>query len=175
MKKKIVMIIARQKFRDEELLVPKAHFEKQGFQVTVASSSLDPSTGMLGATIKPDLLLSEVKPEDYDGVIFVGGSGAQEYWNNPLAHEIAQKTQQSGKILAAICIAPVTLAKARLLKGKSATVWSSEIKQLQDLGVKLSSAPVVRDEKIITANGPEAALDFAQTIVEAMATDFSVK
>ena len=162
------MIIASQKFRDEEYLVPKSFFEKKGFKVITASSSLSSSTGMLGATAQADILIKKVKAEDYDAVVFVGGSGAQEYWSDPLAHEIAKKANQSAQVLAAICIAPVTLANAGLLQGKKATVWSSEIKQLQDQGAQLSQAAVVRDGKIITANGPQAALDFAETIMEAI-------
>lgn len=159
------MIIASQQFRDEELLVPKAYFEENGYTVTIASSSLQPSKGMLGAVVQPQILLKEVKVEDYAVVIFVGGYGANEYWDNPLAHKVAQKTLEAGKILAAICIAPVTLARAGLLKGKKATVWNSEGNQLKEHGALLSFQDVVQDGKIITASGPEAAQQFAKTIM----------
>ncbi len=168
MKKKILMIIASQQFRDEELLVPKDYFEKNGCQVTIASSSLKPATGMLGATITPQVLIKDINPQNYDVTIFVGGYGAQEYWDNPLAHSIARTTLESGKNLAAICIAPVTLANAGLLNGKKATVWASEINQLKANGAQVQSAAVVADGKIITASGPDAAEEFAETILRSV-------
>ena len=76
--KKILAIIASSDFRDEELLVPKGIFEKEGFSVTIASSSLDTSIGMLGAEVKPQLLIEDVSADDYDAIIFVGGGGASE-------------------------------------------------------------------------------------------------
>jgi len=47
--KKVLMIIASQNFRDEEFLTPKQIFEKAGFNVIVASSSLNTAKGTLGA------------------------------------------------------------------------------------------------------------------------------
>ncbi|HHT9150731.1 MAG TPA: DJ-1/PfpI family protein, partial [Candidatus Wujingus californicus] len=110
--KKVVMIIASNNFRDEELLKPKEVLERNGVAVTVASSSLKESTGMLGAKVKPDILFININVVDYDAVIFVGGAGATEYWDNPTAHKIAKDAYSAKKIVGAICIAPVTLAKA---------------------------------------------------------------
>ncbi|GAG91518.1 unnamed protein product, partial [marine sediment metagenome] len=140
--KKALMIIAERNFRDEELLEPKKILEDREIKVTIASTSLQDSRGMLGATVKPDILLSSVKVQGYDVIIFVGGSGASQYWNDPLAHSIAQKAVQKGKILCAICIAPVTLANAGVLSGKEATVFSSEISKLEAKGATYTGKPV---------------------------------
>lgn len=134
--KKAVMIIASNNFRDEELLKPREVLEKHGVAVTVASSSLKESTGMLGAKITPDILFSTINVADYDAVIFVGGSGASEYWDNPTAHKIANDANNAKKIVGAICIAPVTLAKAGLLKNKQATTYSSTINDIKSTGAK---------------------------------------
>ena len=66
------MIIAHSNFRDEELTIPKAIFEKNGYSVTVASSSLLESTGMMGLKVKPKILLDDINILEYDAVIFVG-------------------------------------------------------------------------------------------------------
>lgn len=168
MSKRILMIIASKNFRDEELLVPKASFEKSGFEVTVASSSLSPSRGMLGATVKPVILVKDARVDDYDAVVFVGGNGASEYWQDKTAHAIAQGFASQGKITAAICIAPVTLANAGLLKGKKATVWPPEVGQLTEQGVLTVPDDVVQDGQFITANGPKAAAHFAETIIRSL-------
>ncbi len=166
--KKILMVIASQNFRDEEFSVPKKLFEGQGAQVTVASSKLSVSKGMLGMKVKPDILLDDVLPEDYHAVVFVGGSGASEYWDDPIAHHIAQTAFDEGRIVAAICIAPVTLGNTGLLKDKKATVFSSEVSQLKDMGAKYTGKDVERDGQIITANAPPAAARFGQVIIKAL-------
>jgi protease I len=161
---KIAMIVAKNNFRDEEYLHPKEIFVKSGFEVETFSSSTGIAKGMLGATIKVDKKIDELKVEDYDAIVFVGGVGATEYWENKLAHKIANETVKQNKVLAAICIAPVTLAKAGVLKGKKATVFSSEIEQLKSYGANYTGENIEVDGKIVTASGPHAAKEFGEKI-----------
>ncbi len=166
--KKAVMIIAQSNFRDEELLKPKEVLEKNGVTVTIASSSLKEATGMLGAKAKPEILFTNINVADYDAVIFVGGSGASEYWDNATAHKIANDAHNAGKIVGAICIAPVTLAKAGLLANKKSTTYSSTVNDVKSAGTKYTGADVERDGNIITASGPAAAQKFGETLVRAL-------
>lgn len=168
MAKKAVMIIASNSFRDEEFKVPHLVLEDSGVKVTIASSSLDTARGILGTRVNPDILIDDIRAEDYDAIIFVGGAGAQEYWDDQVAHNLAVEAVKQNKVLAAICIAPIILANAGLLKGKKATVWSSEIKRLKAQGAVYTAEAVVADGKIITANGPTAASLFADKILEAL-------
>jgi len=166
--KKAVMIIAQGDFRDEEFLQPKEILEKNSIEVKVASSSLKLARGVLGAKVKPDILINDVKAGDFAAIIFVGGPGSSEYWNDPVAHKLAQEAAKTNKIVAAICIAPVTLAKAGVLKGKRATVWYSEAGQIKASGANYTGSSVEKDGNIITANGPQAAKEFAEEIVKAL-------
>ena len=167
--KKVVMIIAHQSFRDEELQTPKAALEDCGAKVTVASSSTNDAKGMLGATVKPDITLQDVKPGDYDAVIFVGGVGAAGYFDDPVARKIAQDAAAQGKLVCAICYGPTILANAGVLKGKKATCYSNQSANLEKNGVEYTGKAVERDGKIITANGPKAAQKFANAIIAALA------
>lgn len=166
--KKAVMIIAHDGFRDEELLEPKEILEKAGIEVKVASSSLAPAKGMLGAKVKPDILVSDINIRDFHAIIFIGGSGASQYWDDPIAHKLAQDAISTDRVLAAICIAPVTLANAGVLKGKRATVWSSEAGSLRSGGANYTGRAVEKDGNIITASGPTAAQEFAEKLIKAL-------
>lgn len=168
--KSVLMIIAKQNFRDEELAEPRSVLEGAGAKVTVASSAIQESVGMLGRVrATPDLTLKEVSVADYDAVIFVGGTGASEYWDDPTAHQIAKDAHGAGKLVCAICIAPVTLARAGLLEGKKATVFSSESGQLKRHGADYTGASVERDGNIITADGPQSATAFGNAVRDALA------
>ena len=166
--KKVLMVVAGKGYRDEEYEQPRAILEAEGAKVIVASSTLNKATGMLGGSVKPDILLKDVKPAGYDCVIFVGGTGATEYWNDPKAHALAREASSAGKVTAAICIAPVTLANAGLLTGKRCTVWSSETEKVRAKGGNCTTMAVERDGNIITGSGPTAARDFGRKIVEAL-------
>ncbi len=166
--KKVLFVIASNNFRDEEFFVPKQIIETKGGIVTIASSSLHISKGVLGATAKPDILLKCAKAADYNAIVFVGGGGSSEYWNSSVAHQLTKEFVISGKVVGAICIAPITLANAELLNGKKATVFPSEIERLKAKGAIYTGAGIEIDGKIITANGPESAAKFGEAIVAAL-------
>jgi len=166
--KKVVMIIAPQNFRDEELLQPKNILTEKGAEVVVASTSLETTEGMLGAEIKPDMLTGDIKPEDWDAIILIGGTGASVYWDDSSIHSLLNETVKQNKIVGAICIAPVTLANAGILSGKKATVFSSEVQKLKDKGAECTGKDVERDGNIITASGPQAAKEFGNAIAQAL-------
>ena len=166
--KKILMIIASQNFRDEELFKPRELFIKEGMEVILASSSLEISRGMLGGTAKPDILIGEVKVEEFEVIIFVGGMGSSEYWDDPVAREIVKIAVALDKLICAICIAPVTLANAGILDEKKATVFRSEVNAIKRKGAIYTGKAVEVDGNIITAEGHQAATEFGQTIIDAL-------
>jgi len=166
--RKVLFIIAHRNFRDEEFREPKAALEKAGFTVTVASSSTETATGMLGMRYTPDLLLSQATLGEYEAVVFIGGAGAEEYWKDAQAHAIAREAVSSGKVVGAICIAPATLAHAGLLKGKKVAAFPSVAATLTAKGAQYTGRRVERDGLLITASGPEAAKEFGSTLAEAL-------
>jgi protease I len=166
--KKIVMIIASQNFRDEELLEPKNILTEKGAEVKVACASLETAKGMLGAEVKPDMLINEIKPEDWDAVILIGGTGASQYWDDSSIHSMLNEAVKQNKIVGAICIAPVTLANAGILSGKKATMFASETQKLTNKGAECTGKDVERDGNIITASGPPAAKEFGNAIAQAL-------
>jgi len=123
--KSVAMIIAFRDFRDEEYFIPKQILESAGARITTVSSSLGKAVGKLGGDTDVNILLEDLNVLDYDAILFIGGPGAYNYFDNETAHKIAKTTVENDKILGAICIAPAILAKAGVLKGKKATVWSS--------------------------------------------------
>jgi len=166
--KKILMIIAPKNFRDEELLKPKEILEKAGAKVEIASKNVSVAKGMLGSTVNVDFDISEVDVKSYDAIIFVGGTGAEIYFEDAQALRIAREAYEQGKVIGAICIAPSILANSGILEGKRATAWPSEANNLEAKGAKYTGELVTKDGKIITAKGPEAAEQFGKTIVQTL-------
>jgi len=162
----VLMIIAPEKFRDEELFHTKDALEMNKHEVIIASTSTEEAHGMLGGKAKPSLTIDEVEVKNYDAIVFVGGSGASIYFKNKTALNIAKTAFQKGKVLAAICIAPSILANAGLLNSTKATSYPSEKENLESSGALYQNEAVVADGKIVTANGPAAATLFGRTLAK---------
>lgn len=162
----VLMIIAPKDFRDEELLQPKELFEAHGIKVTIASTTLQQAKGMLGGTVKPDMLIKDVNPAKFDAIVLVGGVGASRYWDDKAVHSLFIRAYKLGKVIGAICISPVTLANAGLLKGKKATVWASERHRMEAKGAIYTGADVQVDGNIVTASGPAASKAFGEAILK---------
>jgi len=162
----ILMVIANRGFRDEEFFIPYNFFRKEGFTVVVASDKKTEAMGMLGGKFLPDLTIEGiVSIDNFAAIVLPGGMGATVFWNNSRLRSLIRDAYAKGKIIGALCLSPVTLAKAGVLKGKEATVWYSEAGYLRSKGVKYVSEDVVVDGNIVTASGPQAAAKFAQEVV----------
>ncbi|PKQ17256.1 MAG: DJ-1 family protein [Actinobacteria bacterium HGW-Actinobacteria-7] len=163
--KSALLVIAPTLFRDEEYAEPKQIFETNGIVVTTASISPGDCIGKLGMHATAELSLGDALGGAWDTVVFVGGAGAQVFFDDATAHALARETLDRRALLAAICIAPSTLAHAGLLDGVRATAFPSQREDLVASGALWEDGPVVVDGCVVTANGPEAARDFAETIV----------
>lgn len=168
---KILMIVAPERFRDEEFFEPRAVFEKKGYQVTVGSAKLGKATGVLGGEVDVDILIDDASADDFDAIVISGGGGSKVFlWDNPKLHALLNAAFQKGKVVSAICISPVVLAKAGLLNGKASAVFPADdaVSEMKKVGADLKNEPVVTDGKIVTGNGPECATEFGEAVISAI-------
>jgi len=166
--KRAALIVAAAGFRDEELSETHGVLNAAGVQTVVVSRRSGPITGASGGTAQALVPLSQLRVDDVDAVVFIGGPGAAEYANDPIAHGIARDAIAKGKVLAAICVAPTILANAGLLNGVKVTAFETERETLVKAGAIFTGNPVERDRLVITANGPAASAVFGQAIVAAL-------
>ncbi|NTU88992.1 MAG: DJ-1 family protein [Actinobacteria bacterium] len=172
--KKAVLVIAPSRFRDEEYAEPKKVLQDAGIEVTTASSSSGPCVGRFGLSAIAELSLEDALDGDWDIVAFIGGGGAEVFFDDEDALELARRAVGQGKVVGAICVAPTILSNAGVLSGLPATSFPSEQMALISNGVKwtgnrVTVAPVVgTGATIVTACGPEAATEFGQELVDAL-------
>jgi protease I len=162
--KKALLVVAPQNFRDEEYFHTREELEAAGIAVVTASKAVDKANGMMGGTAIVDIGLREAPVADYNAIVFIGGNGSSVYFNDKDAHELAKKAYMGGKVVAAICIAPSILANAGLLRGKKATAYPTEERNLREKGVEYTGEPLTVDGRLITADGPSSAHDFGKAI-----------
>lgn len=165
MNKTIVMVIAPKQFRDEELFVPQALFERENYTVIIAGTEAKVARGMLGGQAKIQRAIADIRVDDCAAIVLVGGSGASAYWDDISLHTLLKEAYNKRRVIGAECIAPVILANAGILEGRKATVWSSESAHLKAKGAEYTAEKVTVDGNIVTADGPQAAKAFAQAVL----------
>jgi 4-methyl-5(b-hydroxyethyl)-thiazole monophosphate biosynthesis len=118
--------------------------------------------GRNGVKILCDKIITDVKPEDYDGIILPGGNpGYKNLENNQNVINFIKTFNNRGKLIAAICASPTILEKIGVLEGKKATCYPS----MKDKIKNFVDEKVVVDKNVITSQGPGTAIDFALEIV----------
>jgi protease I len=163
-----LMVIAPTVFRDEEYAEPKRVLESHGVSVTTASTAPGECIGKLGMRATASISVGDAADRRWDAVVFVGGAGAQVFFDDAAAHRLATAQAGSGRVLAAICVAPSTLARAGLLLGVRATAFASQEQDLRAHGAVWTGDAVTTDGKIVTGNGPEAAEQFGEAVAQAL-------
>lgn len=166
--KKVLMVIPQTDFQDKEYSTVHDALTQAGCQVVVATRDHAAAIGVSGTSVTPDALMSDVKVSDYKAVVFIGGPGAENLYNLEGARNIAIEAVRENRVLSAICLAPVILARAGVLEGKRATVYCSASRELTKNGAEYTGASVEVDGRIITGDGPEASAEFARAVLEAL-------
>ena len=170
--KTVLMVIPHTQFRDEEFFEPRKVLEDDGAKVVVASTTARICRGIRGGTAQAEIAISDAKAEDYAGLVLCGGSSVPEFlWNDKKLQELATAMAAAGKVVAAICLSTVVLARAKLLAGREATVYflPQAIDELKQAGAKYVKETLLVHNNIILAEGPPDSLRFGQAVRTALA------
>jgi protease I len=162
--KPVLLIIAPNQFRDEELFETKEELENAGLATVIASKQKGTCIGKLGGKAEATISIEDIQTKDYEAVAFIGGPGSEVYFNDRKAHDIAWEMYADRKIVGAICIAPTILANAGILKDKKATVFADGAEQLKSGGAIYTAEAVTKDGLIVTGNGPASSRAFGKTL-----------
>lgn len=167
MKKALVLLADG--FEDIEAVTVVDVLRRGGVETTTASihDRLDVLSAH-GIVMKADALYADVaEREAWDVVILPGGGEGTENLKafKPLA-DLAKRQRAEGRLLAAICAAPVALvATGAVEPGIHVTCYPAC--QL-DLDRQWTAAPVVEEGGIITGQAPGSAMLFALVILKAL-------
>ncbi len=161
---RVLMVVAPERFRDEELFVTREELERGGHGTDVASTRTGRCLGSRGGSVQATLALADARSSDYHAVVYIGGGGARTLFADADAMRLAREMHDGGKIVAAICLAPVILANAGVLRGRKATVAGTEARTIQAKDATYTGPGVMVDGNVVTANAPKASRLFGQTV-----------
>ncbi|MCX6843174.1 MAG: DJ-1/PfpI family protein [candidate division WOR-3 bacterium] len=166
----VLIFLPQRLFSSEEFEPTLRELSLAGLQTRIASSDTGVAVSMGQIVLKPDLALPDVQVTDYAGLVLIGGSGAAMTWGDSLLQTRCRQFAESDRVVAAIGIAPITLARAGVLKGRKATVFHerSAIGWLKESGAKFSFRELVADRNIITAADDKQAHAFGRAVAAAV-------
>ncbi len=149
-------------FEEIEAIATVDILRRAEFEVVMAGLPGTMVEGDRGVKVVADKMLKDIRPEDFDVLVLPGGRGCAGLFKSSKMMDIIKHFTEKDKLIAAICYAPMFLAREGLLKNKRATVYPGKERELpMPRGEK-----VVVDGNLVTSQGPGTAVDFALKIVE---------
>lgn len=152
-------------FEEIEALAPVDILRRGGVDVKTVSITASTSVETAhGVTIIADCHFDDVDLSDADLLILPGGMpGAQNLLDHAGVREAVTRQVEAGKLMAAICAAPMVLGQLDLLVGRRATCYPGFERFLN--GAEYTEELVTVDGNITTGRGPGAAMTFGYQLL----------
>jgi len=166
---KILLILA-DGFEEIEALGTADILRRLKFEVVLAGLTARNVTASHGVRVTADALLAEIDPAEFAAAVLPGGlPGATNLRADDRVRDLLRSFHSAGKVTAAICAAPIVLARAGLLDNCRFTMYPAE-GLFQYLGAGLRPLPdlAVTDGTVVTGKGPGATPAFAAAIARAL-------
>ena len=174
MTKKVALFIENGS-EELELIAPLDVMRRANLEVDVISANNeDFITSAHNVKIIADKKIEEINNIlDYDAIVIPGGMpGSTLLRDNKKIIEFYQTMYNSGKLVAAICAAPIVLSAAGITDDKEVTSYPGFDKEINCKSYNSEKAVVV-DKNVITAQGPAVAILFGYEIVNYLLQDNS--
>ncbi|MHA2391989.1 MAG: type 1 glutamine amidotransferase domain-containing protein [Promethearchaeota archaeon] len=165
--KKKIAFLATDGYEDLELHYPRIRLIEAGFETELISLHRREIKGKHGYPIKPDKLIREANPDDYEGVIVPGGTKNPDYLRRDKdILDFVAKMDGDGKLVGAICHAGWVLISAKVIKGRKATSYFAIRDDMINAGAHFEDSSVVVDKNLITSRMPDDLPDFMKAVLE---------
>jgi protease I len=173
LKDRKIAILTETGFEEIELTSPKSRLEEEGATVHVISPSKNIRSwkeGDWNMDLEADKILTDVKAEDYDGLLLPGGViNPDRLRRNENAIEFIKHFFETGKPIAAICHGAQSLIETGALSGRIMTSFPSIKTDLKNAGVSWVDKEVVVDQGLTTSRSPADLEAFNNKMVEEFA------
>lgn len=172
MTKKVALFIENGS-EELELIAPLDVMRRANLEVDVISANNeDFITSAHNVKIMADKKIEEINNIlDYDAIVIPGGMpGSTLLRDNKKIIEFYQTMYNSGKLVAAICAAPIVLSAAGITDDKEVTSYPGFDKEINYKNYNSDKAVVI-DKNVITAQGPAVAILFGYEIVNYLLQD----
>lgn len=164
--KKVLMFLGDM-FEEMELMYPKLRLIEEGAAVVLAGQDTEKVyKGYHGYPVRADVLLADVKPENYDILVIAGGFAPDKLRRDMDVKRITRAMHEQGKIIAFICHAGWIPISAGIVDGFRCTSTRGITDDLENAGANWVNESVVVDRNLISSRAPDDLPDFCRAIIE---------
>ena len=165
MKTMRILIPLAEGFEEMEAVIIVDMLRRCGADVTSAAIAPARETrGSRGITILADALWQDLDLATFDALVIPGGlGGVEKIRADGRVAKLAKDFNARGKLVAAVCAAPLVLLDAGLLRGGVGFTCHPSVADKFNQGEYLPYL-AVREENIITGKGPGVTFEFALAI-----------
>jgi 4-methyl-5(b-hydroxyethyl)-thiazole monophosphate biosynthesis len=162
------LVLLANGFEDIEAMTVIDVLRRGGVEVVTAAigDSLDVMSAH-NVSVKADALFSDVSGDSYEAIVLPGGGEGTDNLRRcePLLERL-RRQHDEGRLLCAICAAPVVLVDAGVAdEGRHLTCYPS---MMMELDRPYSNVPVVADGNVITGQAPGSAMLFALVVLQSL-------
>ncbi len=170
MSKRVVVPLAEGVEEMEAVIIIDV-LRRAGLEVLVAGlEGAGPVHASRGVTLHAELGLDEALKRPVDALVLPGGMGGMERLRaDERLLDAVRSLLAEGRLVAAVCAAPLVLARAGIAKGRRMTCHPSVRDELLAAGAEGAEARVVQDGTVLTSLGPGSSVEFALAVAAELA------
>lgn len=162
MSKRVLCIVA-DGVEETELIAPVDFLRRAGVEVLMASTDeFYEVTGKHGIQVCADARLMDLDVDSFDALLLPGGPAVIELRKTGEIAKLARHFAEAGKVVGAICAAPLLLQDAGLLKDCEHTAHFTTYEELTAADAEQA---VVVDGLMVTSRGAGTSIAFGLALV----------
>lgn len=144
---------------------------RAGVQVLAASAGDAPVVrGSRGIPLAAHAMLDLVKAQTFDAIYLPGGvKSAEHHRDDARTQDLAEAQLRAGRLLAAVCAAPIALVPRRLCAGRRVTSHPGSRAVVEPAAAAWLDQPVVEDGPLVTSQAAGTTLALALALARRLA------
>lgn len=167
-----VLVLVAPGFEEIELVAPVDIMRRLGIPVVLAGVCGRLVEGAHGMVVQADMLMVDVDAEKFSAIVLPGGEASWLLRDTPGVLRLVSTMYAAGKVVGAICAAPIVLEAAGILGGCHITCYpASAVTSAIKSAAEIIPTLAMTDRNIVTGRGPGAAVEFAFEIVKTLGID----
>ncbi|HXE79227.1 MAG TPA: DJ-1/PfpI family protein [Vicinamibacterales bacterium] len=129
-----------------------------------------------GYGAEADLTFADVRTDDYDAVLVLGGRAPEYLRHDPRVIDIVRRFDAEGKWIFAICHGVQVLAAAGLVKGRRVTAYENCRWEIEAAGATyVATDQAVRDGRIVTGQTWQSHPEFYRLVFDCLRSGTAVR
>lgn len=144
---------------------------RAGVQVVAASAAETPVVrGSRGIPLAAHTMLDLVRERAFDAIYLPGGvKSAEHHRDDARTQDLAEAQLRAGRLLAAVCAAPIALVPRQLCAGRKVTSHPGSRAVVEPASAAWLDQPVVEDGCLVTSQAAGTTLALALTLARRLA------